>query len=297
MQEEVTGADDYDGSVIDLDALDAAEVDAEAEEPQKDQEAEEVVEAESPPAVEDDDEEKTSTSKSLQGRFDKLTKQIRETERESIEERERRIALEKEVDALRAQIPVEPKKTLADFQYDENAYREYVIEDARAEAREVARQEAMKVNREYADNRKATEVQTEYQKREESFAKETKDFNEKCYDPNLKISAGMAEVIKEVDVGPELFYYLGSHPEDAASIASLSPVTAGMEMAAIVTKIRDEKAKASEKEVSNAPPPPGKIAGVDASLKKVSTADPKSDKLSDEEWFKREELRTAKLRG
>ena len=59
MQEEVTGADDYDGSVIDLDALDAAEADAEAEEPQEDQEAEEVVEAESPPAVEDDDEEKT----------------------------------------------------------------------------------------------------------------------------------------------------------------------------------------------------------------------------------------------
>jgi len=297
MQNEETGADDYDGSVIDIGALDAAEADAEAVKDESEDETEVKVEAESPPAVESDDKEKTEVSDGLQKRFDKLAKQIREARDESVAEREKRIDAERRAEEAEAKVPAPTPKTLADFNYDESAYQEHVREEARQEARQIARTEAVKVNREFSEGRKAEETESEYQKRETVFAESKSDFNEKCYDDKLKISQGMAEVIREVDVGPELFYYLGSNPEVAEDIARLSPVTAGMELSAIVTNIRSEKAKAAEKEASNAPPPPKKISGVDAALKKASTDDPASDKLSDDEWFKREDLRQAKLRG
>lgn len=297
------GADDYDGSVIDVDALEAAEAEAEAAKGEKAEEAEVEVEAESPPAVEDNDEEKTEeddkpkAKKSRDERIDELTKLRRRAERaaEAAEARERE--LQQKFDELQKAVPPEPKKTLADFNFDETAFQEYIREDAIADARKVAREEAEKVNREFISGREAEETQSDYEKREAEFAKTVDDFRDKTYTEETRISESMAQVIREVDVGPELFYYFGNNRDEAEYIAGLSPATAGMEMAAIVTKLRGAKAEAQKKEVSKAPPPPAKIAGVDASLKKVSTDDPRSDKLSDDEWFKREELRLAKLRG
>ena len=244
-------------------------------------------EGDSPPPVEEDDKEKTNPFKE---RIDKLTSRYRETERALTDLESENEQLRKQVADIR--VEPEPVKTLADFEYDEAKYRQYIVDDTR----KIAREEAQAVARDFQKNAARGEVQSEYDKRESTFAESVTDFKAKVYDDGLKISQSMAEVIRSTDIGPELAYHLAGMPDEASRIARLSPVAAGMEMATMIGELRSEIAKSKEKSVSKAPPPPGKIkAGSDAGMK-VSTTDPKSDKMSDAEWFKAEELRTAKQR-
>jgi len=257
--------------------------DAEAEVTETDKAQES--EAESPPADEENVEKKTNSAKD---RIDKLTERFRSAERE-LAERERKIA---ELEDQLSKVPKEPLKTLKDFEYNEEEYGAYIVERTEAIATKAAEQ----VAKQYVDKADSSESESEYDKRERAFEKEFPDFRQKAYDPDLRISESMAQVIKETDVGPELLYYLGNNPDEASVISRMSPVTAGMELSALVTKIRSEKDVASKKSASKTPPPPATIAGKDAGLR-VSTTAPSSDKLSDDEWFKAEEVRLAKLRG
>ncbi len=200
--------------------------------------------------------------------------------------------LRKENEELKAAMPPEAEKTLADFNFDEVAYRQHIIDQTRG----IARDEANKVAREYAGKTEADTKKTEYEKRETVFAETVSDFKDKVYSDTLRMSNEMVQVVREVDVGPELAYYLGTNPDIASNIAAMSPVVAGMELSGLVTTIRAEKAKAETKDVSKVPPPPAKIKGGDAAIR-VASNEPASDKLSDAEWFKKEDLRQAKMRG
>ena len=292
MPDEEKGADEYDGSVVDVGKLEAAEADAKPVEDEPEDKAQST-EADSPPAVEEDDEEKTSDEgKGFKSRIEKLNTKFQETDRDLTAAREREAAKDKRIEELEAAQPAEKQKTLADFNYDEAAFREYVVEDVRG----IAREEARKVSRDYAGKTAESSAKTEYDKRESVFAETVDDFKDKVYAKDLSMSDSMVQVVREVDVGPELAYYLANNPDIASDISRMSPVVAGMEMSGLVTKIRSEKAKAETKDVSTAPPPPAKIKGGDAAIRVAST-DPKSDALSDAEWFKKEDLRQAKLRG
>ena len=242
-------------------------------------------EAESPPAVEENDEEKTNPFKE---RIDKLTENFRRTERQLSDMEQENVQLRQQLESIPA--PQEQVLTLADFDYDETKYRQYVVEDTRR----IARAEAEGVAKRFQGEAGANQVQSEYDARADAFAQDVPDFQQRVQDPNLRISPPMADVIRSTDVGPELAYFLASHPDESARLSRLTPVEVGMELSSMIGNIRTEKAKAKDK-VSKAPPPPGKIRGADAALR-VSTTDPKSDKLSDAEWFKAEELRQAKLR-
>ena len=112
----------------------------------------------------------------------------------------------------------------------------------------------------------------------------------------MKITTGMAVEIRESDIGPEMAYYLGKHPEEAATISRLTPREVIREMAVLESSIRTEKGKATSKKVSDAPSPPAKIKGA-APKFTPKTTEPGSDKMSDADWFKAEEKRLAKLRG
>lgn len=293
MPDEDKGADDYDGSVIDVDALEAAEVDAKPADDKSEDKGEQSTEAESPPADEEDVDEKTSDEgKGFKSRIEKLNTKFQETDRSRQSAEERAEAAEKRLAELEAAVPPEAEKTLADFNYDETAYRQHIVDQTRS----IAREEASRVAREFAGKTVESAKKTEYELRESVFAETVGDFKEKVYADNLRMSQAVVEVVREVDVGPELAYYLGNNPDIAADISSMSPVTAGMELSGLVATIRAEKAKAGTKDVSNTPPPPGKIKGGDAALR-VSSTDPASDKLTDKEWFKKEELRQAKMRG
>ena len=103
MSDEDKGADEYDGSVIDVDALEAAEVDAKAAKDEPEDKGEQSTEAESPPAVEENDDEKTSDEgKGFKSRIEKLNTKFQETDRDLVAERATSESLRKENEELKA---------------------------------------------------------------------------------------------------------------------------------------------------------------------------------------------------
>ena len=62
-----------------------------------------------------------------------------------------------------------------------------------------------------------------YQEKILDFAAETPDFHSVASNPALQITPIMANEIMDSDQGPQVQYYLGKNPREAAEIATLSP--------------------------------------------------------------------------
>lgn len=246
-------------------------------------------EAESPPAEETEDKPDP-----FQERIDKLTRRFRETERDLDAVARERDDYRRKLDELSKTPPREEKaKSLSDFDYDEGKYQQYVWSEAERRA-ELA---AQRVAEGMTSKLEAERRQEQFRKREATFAKTVDDYEEVVQDRYLPISPVMADEIRGSDIGPELAYYLGKHPEEASEIARSAPQVAIRKMVALEGRLQSQKSNAKGNKVSKAPPPPSKtVKGAEPGLR-VATTDPASDKMSDEEWFKREALRQAKLRG
>lgn len=260
----------------------AAETDVEAVEAEATDKGAES-EAGSPPAEETEDKPDP-----FQERIDKLTRRFRETERDLQ-------AVQKERDDLRKQvasIPKEDQKTLEDFEYDAGKYQAYLLEQVEKRAAEAAERAA----RGFTEKAAVQQAEIQFSEREKAFAKEVKDYRSVAYDPDVPISEVMAGEIRESDIGPELLYHLAKNQDVAARVANLPERAAIREIVRLEGQLRTEKAKAAEKSVSKAPPPPSKLGGSEPGLK-VAASDPKSDKMSDAEWIRRREQELAKKRA
>lgn len=66
-------------------------------------------------------------------------------------------------------------------------------------------------------------LQAAYNERLMDFAAETPDFHTVAMNPALQITPVMAEQIMDSDLGPQVQYYLGKNPREAARIAALPP--------------------------------------------------------------------------
>jgi hypothetical protein len=107
------------------------------------------------------------------------------------------------------------------------------------------------------------------------------DFEDVALAPDTPITQAMAHAILESDVSADLAYYLGSHTDEAARIAQMSPVGQVRALAKL-----EEKLTASAP-TSKAPKPISPIGG------KTSPRDGLADDLPIDEWMKR---RNAQLR-
>lgn len=76
-------------------------------------------------------------------------------------------------------------------------------------------------------------------------------------DRSFPISPAMADVVMDSDKGPDLIYWLGNHPEEAARIAALSPLKAARELG----RIEDKLVIPTKRTVTQAPPPPTTVKG------------------------------------
>jgi hypothetical protein len=221
------------------------------------------------PAVESDDK-----PKGVGKRIDELTRNWREAERREaallalLQQRAQPEAPSKPAD--------DTPKTLADFDYDENKYREHVYSQVEKRAADAAKRELTAAQeREAAERRKSS-----FASRSAEFAKTVEDYDEVVSNPRLHISPDMAEVIQESDDGPALAFYLGKNPDVADKIAQLPPKAAARELGKIEARLAYEREKAKPEKVSKAPPPPPKVEGSDAVVDK----DP--DQMSTDEWVK-----------
>jgi len=289
MQDESLVDEGFTATDPDFGADASSEPEVETAEAEAETEKTEVVEeseAESPPAGEEDTEKKTDA---FQERIDKLTTSFRESEREGEALRADNAALQ---DKLSAIPPVEEQtKTLADFDHDEDAYRSYVF----AEMTSRAEKAAERVVRGFQETQHAESVADKFVAREKVFSESVSDYKETVYADELRITQGMKTELQAIDIGPEIAYYLGKHPDESMVISKQSPREITRSLMSLETSIRAEQKKTS-KTVSDAPPPPDKVKGKNPGIKPAPT-DPSSDKLSDKEWFKAEDKRMAKLRG
>ena len=88
------------------------------------------------------------------------------------------------------------------------------------------------------------------------FRQRVPDFDTVAHNPNLAITPVMADAIRESGRGPEIAYYLGKNPAEAAHIASLPPVSQAIAIARLEGRI-----STGTPSVSRAPEPIGTLSG------------------------------------
>ncbi len=230
----------------------------------------EAVESEQPKSEQDDTENEPEESASeeenqapkkekgnkLKERFDKLTKQRTALETELAAEREARLELERRLNGNK-----EPEitnsndgKPLAD---NFDTYADYLEALADWKAEQKFAQREQKAAEERARN-EMIEQQKRISQKFDDARSEIEDFDE-VFDPDIDISMAMRQAMFESDIPGHLAYYLSKNPEEASSIAAMSPTKAAMQMARIEQKILSAKSpKEPEKttnDVSKAPEP------------------------------------------
>lgn len=223
-------------------------------------------------------------------KINKLTWQRREAERERELYRQRVEAFERQQKATEQPAVSETRETLADWGYDEAAYAK--DRERRAEERAIRLVEQNLKEKQERETKQR--IHSEFRKREESFAESVSDYEEFAY--SAPISTEVANLVRHMDEGPAVAYYLGKNPDLAEQLSQLPNDVAGIQLGRLEAKLIAEREKAKERSISKAPPPTPKLDASNASPK-VSTADASGDVLDDATWFEMEKKRMARKRA
>jgi hypothetical protein len=133
------------------------------------------------------------------------------------------------------------------------------------------------------------ELRNAYADREEQARDKYDDFEQVAYNPNLPITDVMAETIQASDVGPDVAYYLGANPKEAARISRLSPFLQAKEIGKIEARLGDSP---PAKRTSSAPAPITPVTARSTANSSYDTTDPRSIKsMSTSEWIEAERAR------
>lgn len=132
-----------------------------------------------------------------------------------------------------------------------------------------------------------------YHDREEDARAKYDDFEQVAYNPKLPISNAMAETIQASDIGPDIAYYLGTNPKEAARIAALrSPILQAKEIGKIEAKMASEPIL---RKTTSAPAPIAPISGRGSGSPSYDTTDPRSIKnMTTSEWIEADRQRQMK---
>jgi len=236
-------------------------------------------------ATEEDDSEsaESSTAKkddSFQTRIDELTGKYRSEERARTEAETRYQQTLRQLQEMQQARPIDPDKSLADFDYDEKSYASYLTD--------VARQSAQQEIQQRLYQERTTERHLQFTARESDFGSKVDDYQSVTRNPALPITGPMIEALQTTEAGPAVLYYLGKNPDVARNLAGMPP----LDMARELGRIEATKLSKPEKSTSKTPPPPSKIKAGAASTR-IAPNSPESDKLSDKEWLSRERKRLA----
>jgi hypothetical protein len=232
-----------------------------------------VANADPSPAAVDTSEKAKPKKDGAQQRIDELTWHRRNLERDRNYWRDRAMA-----QATPAPEPKAPEsaslKKLADFNYDEEKYAEYVADIAAERAAAKLRTEQ---EREKTDSSRKSN-QGKFREREAALKGEIEDYEDFAY--TAPIQDHVADLVMSMDDGPRVAYFLGKNPETAAKLSALPPLEAAKELGRIETRLAYEREQAKAKPVSKAPPPPPKIDATEPAVDK----DP--EQMSDAEFAK-----------
>lgn len=121
--------------------------------------------------------------------------------------------------------------------------------DARLE--QLAERKATEKISQLERQREQEKVSEQFLERAEKASEKYPDFQQVAGNPNLPINEGMAEFIADSEAGPDVAYYLGKHPNEAAKIAQMSPIKAAREL----TRIEADVSSKPAVRTSSAPAP------------------------------------------
>lgn len=240
----------------------------------------------------------------VQKRIDQMTYRFREQERRANAAEARLAEYENKAKQAPAGVEAEKRKTLADFNFDEAEYAEYVEDRLTKRASETAAKEATKAIEE-REQKKAKDSEREtklakWQERQDKFIESHPDFDEvieQAKSDGLRLSDALFELLADSEIGPQALMHLAQNPDESRRISTLSPAAAGREFGKLEARLEaskpaDANASAATKEpsTSKAPPPPPKIEGSSGAIQ------PDEDKMSGDEWKKYREKQIAAKR-
>lgn len=205
-------------------------------------------------------------NKGLQKRINKMTKKMRDAQREA--EHWRNEALKNQQAQEQAPPAEKPK------QQDFNSDAEFIeaLTDWKVEQSNKAQRETQQ---EQTQQQSINEKRQAFTKSAKEVAKKYDDFNDVVGNENLAISETMEQVILESDIGPEIAYHLGKNLDIALDIAQMPPHMAARE----IGKIEARLSMPAQKKTTSAPPPLKPLGS-----KNSSKPDPR--KMSTEDWIK-----------
>ncbi len=166
-----------------------------------------------------------------------VQKRLQKKEREVL----RNVERERAAEAQRARIEQEPKR---EHFGDDEAYLEAKLE-------QLAERKAAEKISQLEKQREQEKASEQFLERVEKVSEKYPDFQDVAGNPNLRITTEMAEFIADSDMGPDVAYYLGKHPSEAAKIAQMSPIKAAREL----TRIEAEVGSKPAVKTSSAPAP------------------------------------------
>jgi hypothetical protein len=200
----------------------------------------------------------------------RLYKEQRKWEREKAERK-----LEEQSNQLPAEIP---------------SIENFSSPDAYAEV--LALRKAEEIINQREQNKRQSEILEKYYDKEEEAIEKYADFKQVVYNDDLPITDDMAVTIRSSDIGPDIAYYLGSNPKEAARISRLTPLMQAKELGKIEATLSSNPLV---KKTSSAPPPIAPIAARSSGLPSYDTTDPRSvQNMSTTEWIIAERKRQAK---
>lgn len=110
------------------------------------------------------------------------------------------------------------------------------------------------------DTARQNELKANWQDQVSEAVKKYADFEKVVY--SVPISPAAGEIISGSDVGADVAYYLGSHPAEAAQIASMNPLEQARRIGAIEARMSLPKANTTSQAPAPIRPVKGKASGM-----------------------------------
>lgn len=264
-----------------------------------------LLEAEAAPPAEDEAKKKAAAeaaAKAEEERAEKKKNRTREyinrINRENAELRQRAAELEARTGQPAAQQHRQPAQAEGEPTLEE--YNFNVVEFQRAHSA-WAVQNALKTEREKTQQAESTQQQQKvvdaYNERIADFADDHPDFPEVVGSIAYPLSAEIQLAIMAHEKGAEIAYHLGNNDDDAFSLASIQPHLAAAAVERLASRLTAAPSQAptqatqpnpiQPKPISSAPPPAPSVSG-------RSPSETPPEKLTDDEWYKRDAERRRK---
>lgn len=154
------------------------------------------------------------------------------------------------------------------------------------------RQEAAKLVQQQEFQKQQQAIESSYAELEDAAMEKYDDYSQVVRNANLPISNVMADAIRSSDIGPDVAYYLGTNPKEAARIHGLSAILQVKEIGKIEAKLADNP---PARKTTTAPEPIRPIVARSVNNPAFDTTDPRSTKsMTTSEWIEAERARQIK---